>query len=229
MNSLEMKKAFLILYDKITSFSNPGYTNSEISFFLSKAQEQILLKYYNPESNRFQIGIENTEKLSKFFISLISKPTSLTLLSSSDYLSLKRFIFKLPPNHLFTLSEVAFAKSDDRCWNGKILRLDRKTNDEVTINLNNPFKKPDIEICWRLYQEPDEVVVYGSKTLTGINYEIVYLIRPNNINVDPANPVDSLFPEFVHQLIVDEAVLLATGTTNPEEYQIKQIQNNTNN
>ena len=47
MNADEMGYQFDVLFDKIASFSSPGYTDKEKSVFLTKA-EDILVKRYQP-------------------------------------------------------------------------------------------------------------------------------------------------------------------------------------
>ena len=58
MTSAEMQEEFLILYDKITNFDAPGYEDDEISRFLTKAQERLVLHIMNPLGNKYVTGFE---------------------------------------------------------------------------------------------------------------------------------------------------------------------------
>jgi hypothetical protein len=60
------------------------------------------------------------------------------------------------------------------------------------------------------------------------NYFIRYIKRPEDIVVDtltPVNQVDSELDDSIHREIVDEAIKIAVSVTKPEEYQIKQAEN----
>ena len=53
MSAVEMKTLFLILYDKITNLTAPGYEDSEITAFLNKAQLQFVKTRYNYKGNQY--------------------------------------------------------------------------------------------------------------------------------------------------------------------------------
>lgn len=225
-----MKYEFNILYDKVTNFAAPGYLDEELSILLTKAQDQILLKYYNPNRNILQQGVEQTEQISKYLLPLISKPTDLLPVSNTIEFANRRSLCNLPLDHLFTLSEGVIVKSTDVCYNDSLLRVDPKTNDELYINLNNPFKKPDNRTAWRLYQDTNEVVLYTNSKFTIDKYRITYLKKPNPIITSNVvirgilGPLNSPLVDLANQ-IIDEAVIIATGITSPELIQIKQLQN----
>jgi hypothetical protein len=230
MTANDMKYEFLLLYDKITNYAAPGYLDKEISTFLTKAQEQIVLKLYNPNRNVLQQGVEQTEQLSKYLLPLVSKPTDLLPVSNTIEYTNRRSLCNLPDDHLFTLSEGVIVKSSDVCYNDSLLRVKVKTNDELEINKNNPFKKPDNRTAWRLYQDAKEVVLYTDIKFMVDKYRITYLRRPNPIIVGSITvrgilgPLDSPLTDLSNQ-IIDEAVMIATGITSPELIQIKQLQN----
>ena len=46
MTAQQMKYEFDVGYDRITNFDAPGYNEKEISTFLTKAQEQLVLELY---------------------------------------------------------------------------------------------------------------------------------------------------------------------------------------
>jgi hypothetical protein len=229
MTSAEMKKEFLILYDKVTGFNAPGYLDSEISLFLTKAQDQIVSKFYNPERNALLQGVEQTEQVLKYLQPLVSVPTSCAAVGQTVEFNFKRSLFKLPESHLFTLSERLIASSNDPCYDGTLLRVDVKPNNEFVINLSNPFKKPDLREAWRLYETDDTVIIYTDNRLSVQKYEIVFLKKPEPIIIGAnvirgiTGPVNSPLVLLENQ-IIDEAVMIATGVTNPELLQIKQTQ-----
>ena len=63
MTAAQMAYEFQVGFDNITNLSAEGYNEREISTLLTKAQEQLFYIIINPESNKFNNGIESTEKI----------------------------------------------------------------------------------------------------------------------------------------------------------------------
>ena len=137
--------------------------------------------------------------------------------------------FDLPLDFLYTIQEEASITSADPCY-GPATGVEIKpvTHDMYTKNRKNPHKKPYEELIWRMDFSSaagfkrHELITNATTTVTA--YNLRYYKRPRPIVVDtavPANDVPSELDEIVHRQIVDEAVAIATGVTNPEEYQIK--------
>ena len=76
MTPAEMKYEFLLSYNKITNFDAPGYTDREISSFLSIAQERYVKQHYHSKGNKYLEGYEHTEKRRKD-LSQLTKRTDL--------------------------------------------------------------------------------------------------------------------------------------------------------
>ena len=72
MTVSELKDLFLLLYDKVTSSSAPGYEDNEIELFLNKAQLQYVKSHYDFKKNKVKEGIEDTEKRRKELSQLIT-------------------------------------------------------------------------------------------------------------------------------------------------------------
>jgi len=231
MTAVEMRDLFLILYDKITNLAAPGYTDTEISDFLNKAQLQFVKHRYNEKGNKYQEGFEETEKRRK---DLAQLTRSLTATSSSDQtgVSPNGVFYDLPEEYMYTLREEATISSDDECLDGKRIYIKPITHDEYAINLLNPFKKPDHTIAWRLdysNESPSsttlatkrhELVTDGTYSVG--TYHIRYLKMPTDIDI--ANNIDSEMDPSIHEEIVDAAVRIAAGITDPGTYQIKVIE-----
>jgi hypothetical protein len=231
MDSLEMKQEFLILYDKVTNFDAPGYEDIEISIFLTKAQERVVLSLYNPLVNRVREGFEETEARRKDLQELV-KGVTLTTPSTSQSNHLPNGVFyTLPEDFLYAISEEVTLASTDPCINGTRLRVKPITHDFYSINLANPWKKPSVKnAVWRLdYSDgKHELVTDGTYTISQYHLRYMKRLTPIIIGTDivdgVAGPTNCELNTILHKRIIDEAVKIATGITNPEQYQIKTIE-----
>lgn len=199
-----MKYEFLLLYDSLTSFDSPGYTDKEIGVLLTKAQESLLLETFDPFNS-----VEETEKNRAYFSELIRDSidingTLTTYVSSSQYgVHPNGKFFGLPSDYLFSLSgevvtditcdsqslsyksvttetKAATSQSTSRGevlkFTGKIIPVKPVSHDEYTVNIKNPFKKPTTDRVWRL-----EFYKYGDRRhelITDGTYNITaYILR----------------------------------------------------
>jgi hypothetical protein len=230
MTAQEMQQEFLILYDKITNFDAPGYTDLEISILLTKGQERVVYSFYSID-NKYKEGFEESEARRKDLKELV-KGTTITTASTSQTNTLPNgTFFDLPTDCLYVISEEITTDSSEDCSDGKRIRVKPVTHDEYSINLKNPFKKPDIKtFVWRLDYQGKKHEIITDGTFTVAQYHLRYIKRPNPIiiganTVDGATgPLNCELDESVHKKIVDEAVKIATGITDPEFYQIKTIE-----
>lgn len=224
MTSTEMKKEFLILYDKITNFDAPGYKNSEIETFLNKAQERYILRILNAFGNKYRQGFEATEIRRKGLSELLKSVTLTTADVSANQSGVMTngTFFDLPTDFLFAMQEHAIIASDDTCIDGNRAKIKPATLDEYNSNIENPFKKPYENIIWRLDVASDagfkrhELVCGDDFTVS--EYHLRYLKEPANIVIGTQ---DCELNPITHRAIIDEAVSIAAGVTDPETYQIK--------
>jgi len=231
MNSQDMKREFLILYDKITNFDAPGYEEVEISIFLTKAQERLTLSSLRAKSNKYDEGFEETEIRRKELNELV-KGVDIILPSSLQLGALPNgTLYTLPDDLLLCISEEVTTSSEDACKDGKRLRIKPTTHDEYAMNRSNPFKRPNIHrYVWRLDYENNqhELITDGTFNISTYHLRYVKKLQPIIIGTDTvdgeAGPLDCELSELLHKRIVDEAVKIATGITDPEKYQIKSIE-----
>lgn len=231
MTATEMKDLFLILYDKITNLAAPGYTDGEISDFLNKAQLQFVKHRYSEKGNKYREGFEETEKRRKDLAQL-TRNLEATLSSDQTGVSPNGYFYDLPKGFMYTLREEATLESSDNCIDGERIYVKPITHDEYAINLLNPFKKPDSSVVWRLdYSNTSpststistkrhELVTDGSYTIG--TYHIRYLKVPSEIDIE--NSIASELDPAIHDELVDIAVRIAAGITDPGTYQIKLME-----
>jgi hypothetical protein len=139
-------------------------------------------------------------------------------------------LLKAPVKKYF-ISEEVTTSSNDACKNNKRVKIKPITHDEYSINVRNPFKKPSIEdYVWRLDYGGRKHELITDGTFTVGSYHLRYIKNLNPIIVGSntvngvAGPLDCELNSIIHNRIVDEAVKIATGITDPELYQIKNIE-----
>jgi hypothetical protein len=236
LTAQQMKDNFLVLYDKVTNFAAPGYEDNEISLFLTSAQDQLVKRYYNYKGNKYREGFEETEKRRKDLSELI-RHSDINCSNNTPGISpasANGILVDLPTDVngnnlvLYTLrEEVAIQNATDSCYaDGTILEVKPVTHDEYTASIKNPFKKPDITKVWRLDFSSDnngpkrhELITDGSYGIA--TYKLRYLKVPSDIVVSAAGNQDCELNASMHQEIVNVAVRIATGVTDPVNYQIK--------
>lgn len=241
MNRFEMRNEFLTLYDRVASLDAPGYEDDEISIFLTKAQERVLISHYRQFGNKFLEGFEMSEKRRKDLSELISNVT-LTLPSTDQVGALPDGIFyDLPNDFLYAISEevlmqVLDCRDVSQTNRVRVLPI---THDSYIVNIENPFRKPYNNLVWRLDYSTSltttfkrhELITNGNNI---VSYNIRYIKRPTPIIITALNPLgtitsidgytgplDCTLDASLHRDIIDIAVQIATGVTNPQEYQIK--------
>lgn len=230
MTSQDMKREFLILYDKATNFAAPGYEDVEISILLTKGQERVFLSTYGLD-NKTKEGFEITEARRKELRDLVKGVTLNTPFADQTQVLPNGVFYQLPEDCLFVISEEITITSDDDCEDGTRVMVRPITHDEYAINKRNPFKKPNsTDFVWRLdYQDHlHEIITDGTFSVSEYHLRYIKRLQPIIIGVNTvdgvAGPLDSELDSILHKRIVDEAVKIATGITDPELYQIKALE-----
>lgn len=223
----DFKLEFLILYDKVANFAAPGYLDEEISIFLTKAQERIILSLYSEDGNKYKEGFEETEKRRKQLQQLVVPNVSLNL--STNQSGTEGFAFDLPEDCLLIIKEKA-KLSGCACCNNEYKKVKPITHNELEINKDNPFKKPSEKLLWRLDigDNRHDIILKEGTNIT--EYSISYIKKPKPIILDNSmiegftGPLECELNSIIHRQIIDEAVKIATGITDPQLYQIKTIE-----
>lgn len=121
----------------------------------------------------------------------------------------------------------------------KIVPVKPITHDEYIVNIDNPFKQPtykDEGLVWRIdyTKSPTYMTTVSNrhelitnKDFMVVRYNSRYIKRPDAIVVDTVNilnQVNCKLDESTHLEIVDIAVRIASGITDPNTYKLKDIQ-----
>lgn len=236
MNSEQFSTEFDIAYNNITSNASPPLNEFEKSSFLTKAQNELLLIYYNGLNGRYT-SFEATEECRRYLDSLVVRDDSLRLLEKGNIESFKVYTYEKPfitHNYINSLGEDIETKTDsllfivresvekkdtDGCEANKYMSVRPISYNDLTHCLRDPFKRPNSKKALRLDSSN------GIDIVTSVDidrYLCTYIKKPKPIiledisqyglNIDGYQDIQDPvceFPEVMHQKIVDRAVMLA--------------------
>lgn len=200
MNIQEFSNEFDILYNNIMSNKSVGITEFEKSIFLTKAQEEILKNYFNPLGNKYQKGLDDSEKRQIDFSELITIATSK---SDGDIIEIiiesiddRARNYKLPSNVFLTLNEAVIVQEGVSRSKSQIIPLHYS---EYARLMLKPYKEPKKGQVWKLLSQSGDSSILTStlipKSGTSISeYKIRYIRRPKpiiltNLSTDEYNDV----------------------------------------
>lgn len=85
MTNPEFELGFDILYNNICSNQAPGLNQTEMSFFLNKAQVEVLKNHLNPKGNKYGEGYDDNSKRQIEFSSLVKDVTVYFTLENTNF------------------------------------------------------------------------------------------------------------------------------------------------
>lgn len=150
MTNEEFNNEFDVLYNSITSNQAPGLDEYEKSVFLTKAQEEIILQYFNPKGNKFQEGFDGSRKRQIDFRNLLksfklSKEDRIDLAQPDvDKFDSRSIVFPTPGDLFLFINETLSLS------NNEIRIVHPISMDEYTIYMQKPFQYPPKKYVWRL-------------------------------------------------------------------------------
>jgi len=220
MNVNEFNNEFDLLYDNANS-SAPGLDMYEKSVYLTKAQLELFKSKYgkaNPSYGSFEGSEKRRTDLANLITNYVStKPESL----GNKGVTSSSVFFAIPSDFCYAIQESATLDIPN-CAPSTANVLP-KTHDEVNTQLNNPFKKPNAKVAWRLDyfdQDSNERVIEIVSNFTVLKYQTRYLRYPKPIILEDLNGGLSIegeatsrtseLDESIHGEILDRAVELAT-------------------
>lgn len=232
----ELNNEFDIHYNSIAGQSSPNLDLYEKSIFFTKAQLELVKDYYDPQSNRKQKGFEASEKRRTDLKELIKNYKSLIYFSDNNAIDSNSKFFNIP-NDVFIITNEKGIIKDTGCFEGKSLNIKPMTQDEYNIQIDNPFKKPNEKVAWRLdFSKINNNKVVEIVTPYKIEYNLRYIKYPKPIIL---GDLDILFPSEnlsidgqtspstceldieIHKEIVDRAVELALRDYKPSGLESK--------
>lgn len=248
MTANDMRYGFLVKFDSLYSSSAPNYDDSQISYLLSNAQRNIFYEKYSPQKIDVD-GFESSEikrgDLSQLIRaglyhsdvtiqSSIPVESSVTVATSQFGVHPKGKFLILPEDALYLEEESAMLLNSLTQTTGGEVPVTVKKHDEYTANIDNPYKKPYNKELWRMDYANEqntgvsagterrkiEIIIPDGYSL--YQYRCRYVAYPRDIVTDMkdvSRQVNSILDKSIHQLIIDEAVIIASGASFKEAYQ----------
>lgn len=230
MNLKEFSDGFDTLvnsYKRFKDFDNKELLDSiefneyEKSFFLTKAEEELVVNCYNGK-NIYGDSFESTEEMRRYLDTLVStKVYTPTESISGTGVSDKSIFFKLPEDLAFiTLEQVTYNDESLGCFNGSSGNVYPVTHDEYAVIKDNPFRGPTKYKVLRL-DYGDNIVELIPKYSIG-SYLIKYLSKPSPIILEDlpdalsingvTTATECVLNSILHNTILERAVALALAT-----------------
>lgn len=208
-------------FDKQELLDSIEFNEYEKSFYLTKAQEEIVTNLYNGK-NPYGDSFEGTEEMRRYLDALVS-----TKVYSSDEaeddtnnttVSPNSVLYELPDDLAFiTMEQVKFNDESLGCYNGSFANVYPVTQDEYSRVKNNPFRGPTRYKVLRL-DAGERLVELVSKYVIG-EYLVRYIKKPtpiileslpNEITIEGVNEeTECALTSTIHNTILNRAVQMA--------------------
>lgn len=177
MTTNEFEWEFDVLYNNIASNAAPGINSYEKSVLLTKAQDELIKNYFNPQGNKYKEGFDGSAKRQIDFSGLISVANG-TLLDQQGF-DLRAKVFKIPTDVFLIINESIVT-------NTGIKQIIPIKFDEYTRLMSKPYKEPLKFQAWRLITDGDinsgvtvEIIPNSQETIN--SYTLRYVRRPKPI------------------------------------------------
>lgn len=223
MTLLEFTNEFRFKYDAASN-GGPDLNTYEISLCLTQAAKDIIDDAYNT--------YETNERSKRILAPLLREHTSVITPNTDDYTNFICYLISLPTDKQYIVREEAIL---DNCnWH---IKIEHSDIDHLTEYLLSPFKKPNKRKIVRAEYSDNQFKIYTEIVLK--KYKIKYIKNNNPIiimdfSLDPTlignESISGLtvatnteLPEFIHDEIIDKAVIIAIKTLRNNSLQ-SQIQ-----
>lgn len=219
MNVTEFSNEFDILYNNSMSNAAPGINEYEKSVFLTKAQDELVKNYYEPDGNKYKKGLDDSLKRQVDFSELIKVSAGeLNTKAPSVTFDKRAKIFDLPIDLLLPINEMVETDSG-------IKQVISINYEDYTRLMSRPYKEPLKYQAWRLNTTSSgrmsvEVIINSNDTIK--EYKVRYVRRPKPIiTVDLSSEYGDMtingegdvseceLNPIIHQEILQRAVELA--------------------
>lgn len=204
-------------FDSKEELDSLDFNEFEKSVFLTKAQEEIVLEFYNGK-NPFKEYFEKTEEIRRYLDKLIKTYTTTDKKSEYSGLSTKSVFFELPEDLWFITYE-SVTIEDDRleCLNNSTIIVVPTTQDEYYRVSRNPFRWSGKKRALRLDAGNNVVEIISEYNIS--KYLVRYISKPepiilldlpddlsiNNVSVK----TDCKLNPVIHRAILERAVNFA--------------------
>lgn len=190
----------------------------EKSFFLTKAQDELVVSLYNGK-NPFGDSFENTEELRRYLDTLVETKVYTTESKTNGIgVSPKSVFFTLPNQLAFiTMEQVTYSDDSLGCFDGSTVTVVPVTQDEYGRIKNNPFRGATKNRVLRLDCGDNNVELVSKYNIK--EYFIRYIRKPkpiileslpNNLTINgSSNKTECELDNTLHNTILSRAVVAA--------------------
>lgn len=167
-------------FDKQEQLDSIEFDEYEKSFYLTKAQEEVVVNFYNGK-NPYGDSFESTEEMRRYLESLVkTKVYSTEEQVNGTGVSIGSVFYQLPEDVAFiTMEQITYEDEALGCYSGSTATVYPVTQDEYSRIKNNPFRGPTRYKAIRL-DTGNNTVELVSKYKIG-EYLLKYLSRPEPI------------------------------------------------
>ncbi|MBQ7430740.1 MAG: hypothetical protein IJV29_18840 [Butyrivibrio sp.] len=205
-------------FDKQEVLDSIEFDEYEKSFYLTKAQEEIVINFYNGK-NPYGDSFESTEEMRRYLESLVkTKVYSIEEQINGNGVSNNSIFYKLPKDIAFiTMEQITYGDESLGCYNGSTATIYPITQDEYSRIKKNPFRGPTKYKAIRLdcgdniveliskYKIKDYLIRYLSKP-----EPIILEDLPNDLTIEGEDKrTECKLNSILHDTILDRAVQIA--------------------
>ena len=242
----EMSDAFDVLYNNITSNAAPGLNEYEKSVFLTKAQDELIKNYLNPQGNKYREGFDGSAKRQIDFSKLIQS-VDITPVVPEDSFDDRARTITFPSDTFVIINEMLLLKSGNtKAGTRQVVPI---TYDEYTRLMSKPYKEPLKNQAWRIITGQKsventelslvELIINNNDLNKTITYKLRYVRRPRPIIVanlasavgdnvslgGETGPSECELDPVIHEEILQRAVELAKAAYAADQSGQAQLQN----
>lgn len=170
MTNAEFSNQFDVLYNNIMSNQAPGLDEYEKSVFLTKAQNEITLAYFNPKGNKYLEGFDGNERRQIDFSMLMRVVTDSSPVLGGYYDTRTTGVYTvaLPTDILLFVNENAVVTRGGKTLMLTVVPLNYL---EYSRLMSKPFKRPIQYQAWRIINgkvfEEQQSVNSGNQSVPG--------------------------------------------------------------
>ena len=249
MTPTEFSDMFDVLYNNVMSNAAPGLNEYEKSVFLTKAQNEIVKNYFNPQGNKYKEGFDGSAKRQIDFSKLISIDEQTPGVPVASFDDRARTV-EYPTDLLLIINEMLVLTAQ-----GQGIAPEKKgtrqvvpiSYDEYMRLMSKPYKEPLKNQAWRLITDQTgtpkvalaELIVNNNDLSYTLSYRLRYVRRPQPIivanlasavgdgvtidNIATVSPCE--LDESIHDEILQRAVELAKAAYASDQSGQAQLQN----
>lgn len=189
MTNQEFSNQFDVLYNNVMSNQAPGLDEYEKSVFLTKAQNELVLSYFNPKGNKFVEGFDGSARRQIDFSMLMEVYTDSSPTAGGNYDPRTSGVVKvsLPNNVLVFVNESLQVTRNGNTVNLTVLPINYL---EYSRQMSKPLKRPTHYQAWRLSTGTAtakfDIIAGYDDTIT--KYTARYVKRPRPIILADLSP-----------------------------------------